>query len=120
VATVVKEIAAGVNDSRPKLLALLTDTRVTRSVVEHRDRCTRLGFYSLEALLQAQGRTIDVVNLADTDTDTDTEDVLADLVAMVSSFSARLSGQRRAKRTTERIAAELREEGEEADDDAPR
>jgi predicted site-specific integrase-resolvase len=53
VAQVVKEIASGVNDSRPKLLALLNDTHVTRIVVEHRDQLTRFGFRYLEALLQA-------------------------------------------------------------------
>jgi predicted site-specific integrase-resolvase len=114
VAQVVKEIASGVNDSRPKLLALLKDTSVTRIVVEHQDRLTRCGFHYLEALLQAQGRIIEVVNLAEDDK----EDLIADLVAIVYSFTARLYGQRRAKRKTERIAAELR--GEEAGDDATR
>jgi predicted site-specific integrase-resolvase len=114
VAQVVKEIASGVTDSRPKLLALLKDMSVTRIVVEHRDRLTRFGFAYLEALLQAQGRSIEVVNLAENDT----EDLMADLVAIASSCTARLYGQQRAKRTTERIAAALR--GEEADADAPR
>ncbi|HEV7235657.1 MAG TPA: IS607 family transposase, partial [Ktedonobacteraceae bacterium] len=41
VTMVVKEIASGVNDSRPKLLSLLKDTTITRIVVEHRDRLTR-------------------------------------------------------------------------------
>jgi putative resolvase len=45
VAQVVKEIASGANDSRPKLLALLKDTSVTRIVVEHRDRLTRFGLH---------------------------------------------------------------------------
>jgi putative resolvase len=112
VAQVVKEVASGVNDSRPKLLALLRDTSVTRIVVEHRDRLTRFGFHYLEALLQAQGRTIEVVNLAENDQ----EDLLADLVAIVSSFTARRYSQRQAKRITERIAAELR--GEEDSDAA--
>jgi putative resolvase len=114
VAQVVKEIASGVNDSRPQLLALLKDSSITRIVVEHRDRLTRFGFHYLETLLQAQGRTIEVVNLAENEK----EDLITDLVAIVSSFTARLYGQRRAKRTTERIAAELR--GEEAEDDATR
>jgi putative resolvase len=61
VAQVVKEIASGVNDSRPKLLALLKEPRVTRIVVDHRDRLTRCGVPSLEALLLAQGRTLEVV-----------------------------------------------------------
>jgi putative resolvase len=115
VAQVVKEVASGVNDSRPKLLALLKDSSVTRIVVEHRDRLTRFGFNYLETLLQVQGRTIEVVNLAEHDK----EDLIADLVAVVSSFTARLYGQRRAKHKTERIAAELRgEEAEEEGSDA--
>jgi predicted site-specific integrase-resolvase len=113
VTQVVKEIASGVNDSRPKLLALLKDTSVTRIVVQHRDRLTRFGFDYLEALLHAQGRTIEVVNLAENDN----EDLIADLVAITCSCTAQRYGQRRAKRTTERIAVELR--GEE-DGDATR
>jgi predicted site-specific integrase-resolvase len=109
VAQVVKEIASGAHDRRPKLLTLLKDTTMTRIVVEHRDRLTRFGFHYLQALLEAHGRHVEVVNLAENDK----EDLIADLVAMVSAFTARLYGQRRAKRKTERIAAEVRgEEGE--------
>lgn len=106
VAQVVKEIASGANDSRPKLLTLLKDTATTRIVVEHRDRLTRFGFHYLQTLLEAQGRQVEVVNRAENDT----EDLIADLVAIVYLFTARLYGQRRAKRKTERIAAELRGE----------
>ena len=112
VAQVVKEVASGVNDGRPKFLALLKDTSVTRMVVERRDRLTRFGFQYLEAVLQGQGRTIEVVNLAENDQD----ELIADLVAIVYSVTARLYGQRRAKRKTDRIAAELR--GDEAERDA--
>jgi predicted site-specific integrase-resolvase len=52
VAQVVKEIASGVNDSRPKLLALLKDQQATRIVVEQKDRLTRFGFRYLETLLE--------------------------------------------------------------------
>jgi predicted site-specific integrase-resolvase len=106
VAQVVKEIASGVNDSRQKLLALLKDRQATRIVVEHKDRLTRFGFRYLETLLEIQGRTIEVVNVAENDK----EDLIADLVAIVYSFTARLYGQRRAKRTTERIVQELQTE----------
>jgi putative resolvase len=101
-----KEIAAGVNDSRPTTLALLKDATATRIVVEHRDRLTRIGFHYLETLLQAQVRVIEVVNLVENDK----EDLITDLVAIVYSFTARLYGQRRAKRKTGRIAAQLRGE----------
>jgi predicted site-specific integrase-resolvase len=106
VTQVVKEIASGVNDSRPKLLSLLKDTSITLLVVEHRDRLTRFGFHYLETLLETQGRSIEVVNVAENDK----EDLLADLVAIVYSFTARLYGQRRAKRKTQRIVAELEAE----------
>lgn len=43
VAIVAKEVASGVNESRPKLLSLLKDTSITRIVVEHKDRLTRFG-----------------------------------------------------------------------------
>ncbi len=94
VAQVVKEIAFGVNDGRPKLLALLKDLTITQIVVEHKDRLTHFGFRYLETLLELQGRTIEVVNLAENDR----EDLLADLVSIVYSFATRLYGQRRAKR----------------------
>lgn len=106
VAQVVKEIASGVNDSRPKLLALLKDRQATRMVVEHTDRLTRFGFRYLETLVEIQGRTIEVVNVAENDK----EDLIADLVAMVYRFTARLYGQRRAKRKTKRMVQEVQTE----------
>ena len=60
---VVKEIASGVNDSRPKLLSLLEDQSMTLIVVEQKDRLTRFGFRYLDTLLKSQGRSIEVVNL---------------------------------------------------------
>ena len=106
VAQIVKEVGSSVNDSRPKLLALLKDQQTTRIVVEQKDRLTRFGFRYLETLLAIQSRTIEVVNPAENDQ----EDLNADLVAIVYSFTTRLYGQRRAKRKTERIVQELQAE----------
>jgi predicted site-specific integrase-resolvase len=102
---VVKEIGSGVTDSRPRFLKLLTDPSITHILVEHKDRATRFGFRYLETLLEQQGRHLEVVNLADNGK----EDVVTDLVAIMSSFSARLYGQRRAKRKTEQIVKDLTE-----------
>ncbi|MGH2482476.1 MAG: IS607 family transposase [Ktedonobacteraceae bacterium] len=100
---VVKEIGSGVNDGRKKLLALLADPTVTIIVVEHKDRLTRFGFKYIETLLTMQGRSIEVVNI----TENPIEDLMADLISIIYSFSARLYGQRRAKRKTEQIVKEL-------------
>jgi putative resolvase len=106
VAQVVKEVASGVNDSRPKLLSLLKDTSVTRVVVEHRDRLTRFGFLYIDALFSVQGRVIEVVNPAQNDN----EEFLADLTSIIYSFCARFYGQRRAKRKTEKVVQSLQEQ----------
>lgn len=103
VALVIKEIASGVNDSRPKLLSLLKDTSITRVVVEHRDRLTRFGFPYIDALFSVQGRVIEVVNPAENDK----EELVADLASIIYSFCVRLYGQRRAKRKTEKVVQEL-------------
>lgn len=100
---VVKEVASGVNDSRPKLLKILTDETITRIVVEHKDRLTRFGFNYIEQLLKMQGRSIEVVNLAENGRD----DLLQDFVSIITSFCARLYGQRRSKRKTEKLIEEL-------------
>jgi|SRR5215469_3414216 len=103
IALVVKEIASGVNDRRPKLLSLLKDPTITRLVVEHRDRLTRFGFAYIDALLSVQGRVIEVVNPADNDT----EEVLADLTSLMYALCARLYGPRQAKRKTEQVVQAL-------------
>lgn len=111
VSKVVKEIGSGVNDNRPKFLALLADPSVGRIVIEHKDRGTRFGFRYIETLLKTYGREIEVVNQAENST----EDLLADLTSIVYAFCARLYGQRRAKRKAEKIVQEL-----EAEQDATR
>src|SRR2546429_4090792 len=60
VAKVVKEIGSGVNDSRPKFLALLENQSIQIIVIEHKDRGTRFGFRYIETLLRVQGRSIEV------------------------------------------------------------
>src|SRR6266700_3710810 len=41
VSKVVKEIGSGVNDNRPKFLALLADAAITKIVVEHKEALAR-------------------------------------------------------------------------------
>jgi putative resolvase len=53
---VVKECGSGINDQRPKFLALLADPKVGQIVVEHKDRASRFGVASIETLRAMQGR----------------------------------------------------------------
>ena len=99
VTQVIKEMASGVNDSRPKLLSLLKDTSMTLLVVEHRDRLTRFGFHYLETLLETQGRKIEVVNVAENDK----EDLMADLVALVSAYGMTKKATMQIKQCIEQV-----------------
>jgi predicted site-specific integrase-resolvase len=94
VAKVVKECGSGVNDQRPQFLALLADTSISHIVVEHKDRCSRFGVAYIQTLLQIQGRELVIVNEADEEQ----ADLMQDFVAIITSFTARLYGRRRASR----------------------
>jgi putative resolvase len=100
---VVTEVGSGINDTRKQWLSLLQDRTVRIIVVEHKDRFTRFGFAGCKTLLNTDGRDIEVVNEADNGK----EDLLQDLVFIITSFCARLYGQRRCKRKTEKIIQEL-------------
>ena len=95
-----KEIGSGVNDQRPKLLALLKDAhKYEYIIIEHKDRLTRFGFN----LIINNINNIYVIN----EVDDEEHGLMEDLVAIITSFCARMYGQRRSKRKTEKLITEL-------------
>ncbi len=104
---VVKEFGSGINDQRPKFLALLANQQIGRIVVEHKDRASRFGVAYIQTLLALQERELVVINTADTAE----ADLMGDFVAIITSFCARLYGRRRAKRKTEQVLAALQQNG---------
>jgi predicted site-specific integrase-resolvase len=95
---VVREIASGMNDARPKLLKLLS-AKPGRIVVEHKDRLTRFGFGYFETLLPMLGCELVVINRDREERD----DLMKDLVAIITSFCCRLYGLRRGKAKVKEI-----------------
>ena len=103
---VITEIGSGLNDKRPKLENLLTDNTITRIVVEHTDRLSRFGFNYIIKLLKLSNREIEVINPQANDKD----DLIEDFVSIITSFTARLYGQRRTRINTEKIIKQLSED----------
>ena len=103
---VIKEIGSGLNDNRKQLEKLLMDKTITIIVVEHSDRFSRFGMNYIEKLMEGQGRKIEIVNKQSNDRD----DLMQDFVSIITSFTARLYGQRRIKRKTEQLIKELEKE----------
>ena len=101
---VVKECASGLNDTRPKLIKILSERKATRLVVEHKDRLTRFGFNYIKVLYPECD--IIVVNHSE-----DKTTLMNDFVSLVTSFCARIYGHRRSIRQTEKLIKQL--EGEE-------
>ncbi len=99
----VREIGSGLNDGRKKLLKILEDGRATRIVVEHKDRLARFGVSYIESCVKRFGGTIIYVNEADSRK----EDLVQDFVSVITSFCAKIYGQRRSRRKTETLIKEL-------------
>jgi len=66
---------------------------VTTIVVEHRDRLMRFGADYVEAAMAASGRKLIVVNEGEMK-----DDLVEDMIAVTTSFCARLYGRRSAGR----------------------
>lgn len=96
---VVKEIASGLNDDRPKLTELLNNEDITNIIVEHKDRLTRFGFNYIKTLLAQRPCNIMVVN----DVDTEREDLMQDFISIITSFCARIYSKQRTKKQVEKI-----------------
>lgn len=103
VVRVVKEVGSGLNDRRRQLEKLLSMDDYQILVVENKDRLARFGINYLDLLLKRLGITLEVVNLANNGRD----ELMSDLIAIITSFSARLYGKSWAKRKTEQIIALL-------------
>lgn len=88
----VREVGSGMNGKRKGLSALLSDPAVTTIVVEHRDRLSRFGFDLVEKTLAASGRGVRVIDPKEVETD-----LVRDIIEVMSSFAARLYGQRSAQ-----------------------
>lgn len=99
---VVREFGSGVSDDRKKLQALLKNRDFDVLLVEHKDRLTRFGFHWFETLSPFR---IEVVNTAENHVN----DLMEDLVAILTAFSARLYGPRRGRKKTQAAIQALKE-----------
>jgi len=89
----IKEIGSGLNDSRKKLINLLSKSDWDVIIVEHKDRLTRFGFNYLKTLLELNNKSIIVIN----NVENNKQDLMQDFISILYSFSARIYGMRKAR-----------------------
>lgn len=105
-----KDIASGLNENRKglqKLLQAVRDDNKSMIIIEYKDRLARFGFAYLERYITDFGGEIIIVEEKEAN---EQQELLEDLIAITTSFSARIYGQRGdrvAKKLTEAIKNEV-------------
>ena len=90
-----KDTASGLNDNRKqlkKMLRRISETDVSRVVVEYKDRLCRYCFSMFKEYCTSLG--VDVVVLQEAESKEFEQEFAEDVVALIASFSARLYGRR--------------------------
>jgi len=105
------EIASGLNENRRELAKLAktaTKGEIDAIAIEYKDRLARFGYQYLEQYYRSCGVEIDIMELDEEKSPQ--EELVEDIIAIVTSFSARIYGQRGgrvAKKLTELIQREV-------------
>jgi predicted site-specific integrase-resolvase len=105
---VISEIASGVNEKRrgsKKLLNKVRRGEVKKVVIEYPDRLARFGYEYLKFFLESFGVELVIVNGKDNEEDRHRE-LAEDLIAIVTSFAARVYGSRGGKKKNDNTSVQ--------------
>lgn len=98
-----KEVASGINENRRELHKLLTELKGNKGsilLIEYKDRLARFGYKYLERYVQEFDSEIRVMEEVEKD---DERELVEDLIAITTSFSARIYGKRGGKKAADQI-----------------
>lgn len=102
----IEEIGGGLNFKRKKFLQLMTDVQqglVSKLLVAHKDRLVRFGFDYFAYMAAQNGCEIVVVNQQSLSPQ---QEMVEDLLAIVHTFSCRLYGLRKYKKSLKKDLAD--------------
>ena len=102
----IKEIGGGMNFKRKKFLSLvdrISDGEVSTLIVAHKDRLARFGFDYFKHLCEVKGCDLQVVNQESLSPE---KEMVEDLMSIIHTFSCRLYGLRRYKKTLKKALTE--------------
>lgn len=91
---IIKECGSGLNEKRKgfnKILRLVTERKVDKVIIEHKDRLTRFGFDILQYFFNTYGVEIEIVDKKDY---TFEEELTNDMMMLLASFSGKLYSKR--------------------------
>ena len=91
---IIKDMGSGINDKRKgfvKLCKLITDKKINKVVIEHKDRLTRFQYNLIEFFFNSYGVEIELLDKKDY---TEQEELANDMMMLIASFSGRLYSAR--------------------------
>lgn len=98
VSHILKDVGSGLSDTRKslrKLFDLVVERKISKVIIEHRDRLTRLQFKVFEYFFNSYGVEIVVIEKKDTE---ENEELVEDIMMLMASFCGKVHGRRSAKR----------------------
>jgi len=107
VEAVLVDVCSGMKAKRPKLkqlFKLVSEHRINRVVVEHKDRLTRFMFEVFEAFFNSHGVEIECVE--EVFPKSFENELVEDMLSLLSSFSSRVYGKRSAENRRKKKEAE--------------
>lgn len=107
---IIKDVGSGLSDSRSgfvKLVNLVIKKKITKVVIENKDRLTRFQYNLIKTFFNSYGVEIECI---ENNNISDVEEFANDVMTIMASFSGKLYGRRSAKRKKELKEQKLKEE----------
>jgi len=98
VGEIIKDVGSGLSDTRSgflKLTKLVIEKKISKIIIEHKDRLTRFQFGFIERMFNSYGVEIVCVEKFDV---SEEEELVNDIMMLMASFSGKLYGKRSANR----------------------
>jgi len=98
---IIKDVGSGLSDSRSgfiKLTNLVIEKKISKIIIEHKDRLTRFQFNFIEKMYESYG--VEVIRIENNDI-SEEEEFVNDIMMLMASFSGKLYGKRSVKRKKE-------------------
>lgn len=95
---IIKDYGSGLNDNRAgfnRLTDLIIQGKVSKVIIEHKDRLTRFQFNFIRKMFESYGCEVAVLNGVDVSSE---EELAADMMSLLASFSGKFYGRRSAER----------------------
>lgn len=96
---IIKDVGSGLSDTRHgfvKLMEMVIEKKISKVVIEHKDRLTRFQYNLIERFFNSYGVIIE--RLETGEDISEEEELVNDIMMLMASFSGKLYGKRSAKR----------------------